>query len=275
LVLVDGRRFVPSSPEGQVDLNLIPSVMVSRVDVVTGGASAQWGSDAVTGVVNVILNNRLDGFKADFSYGESTYGDNQEVRASIAAGTGFAKGRGHLVVGGEYVKGDGVDSHYDRPFGRDLQEQVSHPGVRLAGQPSRFFARGVQPLIFTDGGVIIGTNTGVGQALRGIQFGPGGTVLPFAYGDAVGTSAINFSGGQPGLSIRSGHTLSLPVERSIAMFHADFDLNDSIRLFAEASFFTTVDLGVYPNHFNSEQLLYGLFNLGTIGTHRHFKGILI
>jgi len=236
LVLVDGRRFVPSSPEGQVDLNLIPSVMVSRVDVVTGGASAQWGSDAVSGVVNIILNNRLDGFKADFSYGESTYGDNQEVRASMAGGTSFAEGRGHLVVGGEYVKGDGVDSHYDRPFGRDLQEQVSYSGARLAGQPSRFFARGVQPLIFTDGGVIIGANTGVGQALRGIQFGPGGTVLPFTYGDAVGTSAINFSGGQSGLSIRSGHTLSLPVERSIAMFHADFDINDSIRLFAEASF---------------------------------------
>lgn len=236
LVLVDGRRFVPSSPEGQVDLNLIPSVMVSRVDVVTGGASAQWGSDAVAGVVNVILNNTLDGFKADFSYGESTYGDNQEVRASVAGGTDFAGGRGHIVVGGEYVKGEGVDSHYDRPFGRDLQEQVSYAGARLADQPSRFFAHGVQPLIFTDGGVIIGTNTAAGQPLRGIQFGPGGTVLPFTYGTVVGTSAINFSGGQAGLSVRSGHTLSLPVERSIALFHADFDVNDNLTLFAEASY---------------------------------------
>lgn len=236
LVLVDGRRFVPSSPEGQVDLNLIPSVMVSRVDVVTGGASAQWGSDAVAGVVNVILNNNLDGFKADLSYGESMYGDNQEVRTSLAAGTDFAEGRGHVVVGGEYVKGDGVDSHYDRPFGRDLQEQVSYAGARLATQPSRFFAHGVQPLIFTDGGVIIGANTGVGQPLRGIQFGPGGAVQPFGYGDQVGTSAINFSGGQSGLSVRSGHTLSLPVERSIAMVHADFDVSDNLRLFAEGSY---------------------------------------
>lgn len=236
LVLVDGRRFVPSSPEGQVDLNLIPSVLVSRVDVVTGGASAQWGSDAVAGVVNVILNNSLDGFKSDFSYGESTYGDNVESRASVAWGGDFAEGRGHVVVGGEYVNGEGVDTHYDRAFGRDLQEQVSYSGTRLADQPSRFFARGVQPLTFTDGGVIIGPNTGVGQALRGIQFGPGGTVLPFTYGTAVGTSAIDFSGGQSGLSVRSGHTLSLPVERSITMFHADFDVNDSLKLFAEASY---------------------------------------
>jgi len=236
LVLVDGRRFVPSSPEGQVDLNLIPSVLVSRVDVVTGGASAQWGSDAVAGVVNVILNSTLDGFKGDFSYGQSTYGDNEESRASVAWGSDFAAGRGHVVVGGEYVKGEGVDSHYDRPFGRDLQEQVSYAGARLANQPSRFFAHGVQPLIFTDGGVIIGPNTAAGQPLRGIQFGPGGAVLPFAYGNAIGTSAIDFSGGQPGLSVRSGHTLSLPVERSIAMVHADFEVNDSITLFAEASY---------------------------------------
>lgn len=235
LVLVDGRRFVPSSPEGQVDLNLIPSVLVSRVDVVTGGASAQWGSDAVAGVVNVILNNSLDGFKADFSYGESTYADNAETRASVAWGSDFAAGRGHIVVGGEYVKGEGVDSHYDRPFGREIQEQVSYAGARLPDQPSRFFARGVQPLIFTDGGVIIGANTAAGQPLRGIQFGPGGTVLPFNYGNVVGTSAIDGSGGQSGLSIRSGHTLSLPVERTIGMVHADFEVSDNLTLFAEAS----------------------------------------
>ena len=235
LVLIDGRRVVPSSPEGQVDLNLIPSVMVSRVDVVTGGASAQWGSDAVAGVVNVILDTRLNGFKSDFSYGESTYGDNQESRASAAWGTDFADGRGHVVVGGEYVKGEGVGSHYDRPFGRDLQEQVSYSGARLPDQPSRFFAHGVQPLNFSDGGVIIGPNTGLGQALRGIQFGPGGTVLAFPYGDAVGTAAINFTGGQPGLSVRSGHTLSLPVERTIAMVHVDYEVNDRLKLFAEGS----------------------------------------
>ncbi len=235
LTLVDGRRFVPSSPDGQVDLNLIPAVLVSRIDVVTGGASAQWGSDAVAGVVNVVLNNNLTGLKGDFSYGESTYGDNQESRASLAWGGDYADGRGHLVLGGEYVNGEGVLSHYDRPWGRELPEQVSYAGARLPDQPSRFFARGVQPLIFTDGGVIIGTNTAAGQPLRGIQFGPGGAVQTFPYGTVVGTSAIDFSGGQPGLSVRSGHTLSLPVERSILMAHTDFEISDSLKLFAEAS----------------------------------------
>ncbi len=235
LTLVDGRRFVPSSPDGQVDLNLIPAVLVSRIDVVTGGASAQWGSDAVAGVVNVILNNDLNGLKSDFSYGESTYGDNVETRGSVAWGGDYAGGRGHVVIGGEYVNSEGVLSHYDRPWGRELPEQVSYAGARLSDQPSRFFARGVQPLIFTDGGVIIGANTNPGQPLRGIQFGPGSTVQAFPYGTPVGTSAIDFTGGQPGLSVRSGHTLALPVERSVIMAHTDFEVSDSLTLFAEAS----------------------------------------
>lgn len=63
LTLVNTRRFVPTSDGGQVDLNLIPSIMIGRVETVTGGASAAYGSDAVAGVVNIILDNQLDGFK--------------------------------------------------------------------------------------------------------------------------------------------------------------------------------------------------------------------
>lgn len=235
LVLVNGRRFVPSSPDGQVDLNLIPSVLVSRVDVVTGGASAQWGSDAVAGVVNIILNTDLQGFRADLSYGESTYGDTEEYRASVAYGDDVFDERGHFIVGFEYVDNNGVLSHYDRPFGRDLQELVSYAGARPANAPSRFYASGVQPLNMTRGGLILGPATNPGGALRGLQFGPGGVTAPFVYGNAIGTSAINFTGGEAGFSIRSGHTLILPVERTAGFFHFDYDLNDNVRLFLEAS----------------------------------------
>lgn len=236
LVLVDGRRFTPSSPEGQVDLNMIPTVLVDRIDVVTGGASAQWGSDAVAGVVNIILNTRLDGFRSDFSFGITTYGDNEEYRASLAYGSDFADGRGHFVVGGEHVTSDGVDSHFERPFGRDQQEQVSYSGVRPADAPSRFYASGVRPINMTRGGLIIGPNTGPGQALRGIQFGAGSTSQPFTYGTAVGTSAINFTGGEPGFSIRSGHYLIMPVERTNGLFHVNYELSDAIRLFGEVNY---------------------------------------
>ncbi|MDQ8757439.1 TonB-dependent receptor [Sphingosinicella sp. LHD-64] len=236
LVLVNGRRFTPSSPEGQVDLNMIPSVLVERIDVVTGGASAQWGSDAVAGVVNILLDTRLGGFRSDVSFAITTYGDNEEYRASLAYGSDFAGGHGHFVVGGEYVTSAGVANHYVRPFGRDQQELVSYPGTRPAGAPSRFYASGVTPITMTRGGLIIGPNTGLGQPLRGIQFGPGGVTQPFNYGTAVGTSAIDFTGGEPGFSIRSGHPLVRPVERAIALVHADYEVSDALRLFGELNY---------------------------------------
>ena len=236
LTLVNGRRHVPSSPDGQVDLNLIPSVLVSRIDVVTGGASAQWGSDAVAGVVNIVLDNNLRGFKADVSYGETTYGDNQETRLSAAYGGTYAGDRGRFLLGGEFVKSKGVLSHWDRAFGRDQQELVSYSGTRPAGAPSRFYASGVTPTTMTWGGLIIGPNAGAGQPLNGIQFGPGGSVLPYNYGTNIGGSAINFSGGEPGFSIRSGHTLIMPVERQVLMAATDYDVTDKFNVFAEASY---------------------------------------
>lgn len=236
LTLVNGRRHVPSSPDGQVDLNLIPSVLVGRIDVVTGGASAQWGSDAVAGVINVILNTSLEGFKTDFSYGVTAYDDNEEWRGAIAYGTRFGDGRGRFVIGGEVVDASGVASHWDRPFGRDQQELVSYTGTRPAGTPSRFYASGVTPSTMTWGGVIIGPNTNAGQALRGIQFGPGGVVQPFNYGTQIGSASVDFTGGDPGFSVRSGHTLVLPVERQVLMASADYEVSDRLKIFGEASY---------------------------------------
>src|SRR5690606_26674214 len=75
LVLVDGKRFVPSTSQGAVDTNLIPSSLLRTVDVVTGGASAAYGSDAVAGVVNFILDRKKKGLSGEFSAGMSERGD--------------------------------------------------------------------------------------------------------------------------------------------------------------------------------------------------------
>ena len=92
LILVDGRRFAPTTREGSVDLNLIPSIMIARTEVVTGGASAAYGSDAIAGVVNIILDKRLDGVKAQVDQGISEAGDGRDFHAGVAFGTGFAGG---------------------------------------------------------------------------------------------------------------------------------------------------------------------------------------
>lgn len=108
LTLVNGRRFVPSSDGGNVDLNLIPSIMIARIETVTGGASAAYGSDAVAGVVNIVLDNRLEGFKAQLDHAQTSRGDGQTIHAGAAYGTRFAGTRGHLVLGGEYQDQKGI-----------------------------------------------------------------------------------------------------------------------------------------------------------------------
>jgi iron complex outermembrane receptor protein len=86
LTLVDGKRFVPSTTEATVDTNMIPSIMLSRVEVVTGGASAVYGSDAVSGVVNLIMDTRLEGVRANAMYGQTEYDDNRTTQFGLAGG---------------------------------------------------------------------------------------------------------------------------------------------------------------------------------------------
>ncbi|MBT2189122.1 TonB-dependent receptor domain-containing protein [Sphingobium nicotianae] len=108
LTLVNTRRFIPTSDGGQVDLNLIPSVLIGRVETVTGGASAAYGSDAIAGVVNIILDNTFTGFKGQIDYGQTGRGDGKSLHAAAAYGLNFADGRGHIMIGGEYQRNKGI-----------------------------------------------------------------------------------------------------------------------------------------------------------------------
>ena len=108
LVLVDGRRFVPFDGDGIVDLNMIPSSLVERVDVVTGGASAVYGSDAIAGVVNFILDKDFEGVEAEGQYSISERGDGASWNVSLTAGMNFADGRGNITLNGGYSKQDAV-----------------------------------------------------------------------------------------------------------------------------------------------------------------------
>ena len=109
LTLVDTRRVVPNSEGSAVDLTLIPSVLVQRVDVVTGGASAAYGSDAIAGVVNVILDKDLEGFKAQLDYSQTTESDGDDMHASFGFGMPFGDGdRGHMLIGGEFQQQDPI-----------------------------------------------------------------------------------------------------------------------------------------------------------------------
>ena len=90
----------------------MPQLLIQRVDVVTGGASASWGSDAISGVVNFVTDRKFEGFKMNAQAGISTYGDAGNTLFQTAAGTSFAGGRGHFEIAGEYAYNDGLLPRY-------------------------------------------------------------------------------------------------------------------------------------------------------------------
>src|ERR1700722_3890591 len=102
LVLLDGQRLVPTNPNGAVDLNVIPTALIEGVDVITGGASAVYGSDAIAGVVNFRLRHDFEGVQFSAQHGASTHGGGQEDSFSVLMGGNFADHRGNAVADLEY-----------------------------------------------------------------------------------------------------------------------------------------------------------------------------
>lgn len=115
LVLLDGHRLPLADISGNVDINLVPEAAVGTVDVITGGASAVYGSDAMSGVVNFLTIPYFDGIKGDLQYGNSSRGDVEQKSASFALGTGFGENKGRLVMAFGYTDRE-LLSGFDRKF---------------------------------------------------------------------------------------------------------------------------------------------------------------
>ncbi len=119
LVLLDGKRYINAaltSGNSAPDINSFPNALIERVDVVTGGASAAYGSDALSGVVNFVIDHDFTGFKGEVQTGMTKYEDDKSISAQLSYGTPFADGRGHFLASGEYTQSDGIDGTNDRPW---------------------------------------------------------------------------------------------------------------------------------------------------------------
>src|SRR5258706_10151405 len=132
LTLMDSQRVVGGNFNGVVDVSQMPQMLIQRVDVVTGGASASWGSDAVAGVVNFITDKKFEGFKFNAQSGLSTYGDVGNMLFQAAAGTSFAGGKGHFEIAGEYQYQDGLLPRY--PVAQQHTAQPNIGGRTIARQ---------------------------------------------------------------------------------------------------------------------------------------------
>lgn len=253
LVLVDGRRFVPEMGPGlpgyQVNINQIPALLVNRIEVVTGGASAQWGSDAVAGVVNVLLQRDFEGIRAEAQVGRSTHDDYGSTRFGLLAGTNFAADRGNVIAAVDYEQNFGVgDTPQSRDWGSQNYFLVANPcpnqvAVSAAcptggnGQASNLILPDVQYSTQSSGGLI--TNT----ALRGTTFGPGGVSRPFVYGQYVGSTYMA-GGEQPGVNFQRNQPISAPFRRLSTYGRASYKLTDMITASAEISYAVTNGGGI-------------------------------
>ncbi|MDK2760786.1 MAG: TonB-dependent receptor [Sphingopyxis sp.] len=133
LVLLDGRRLMPSSPDGAIDLNTIPTSLIGSVEVITGGASATYGSDAVAGVTNFKLRTNLNGLELTAKKGITDRGDGATTSLSAAFGSDFADDRGNFLFAVEYAERGAVIGN-SRPFFANIRQLARPPeGIIAAG----------------------------------------------------------------------------------------------------------------------------------------------
>jgi iron complex outermembrane receptor protein len=177
LTLIDGRRFVGGfNGSSAVDLNTVPAAMIDRVEVLTGGASAVYGADAVTGVVNIIMKKDFDGLAFDAQYGDAERGDFRDQVYSLTAGRNFRDGRGNLTL--NYTFGERPDVlASSRSRALDIYEHVSNPAAPV---PRYVLMDGTREAMFTYGGALIDP----GRLFSAGGFKGDGT--PFVHGTNVG-----------------------------------------------------------------------------------------
>lgn len=237
LILLDGRRFPATSTNNTVDTNLIPQDLIQRVDVVTGGASAAYGSDAVAGVVNFILDTKFDGIKGDLGVGLSEHGDGFEKRASLSFGKGFADDRARIILNGEYYDSKGIDGDA-RGFRRRGDNIIPNPSATTPPTPTNptLIAAPYVRVPATHGGLITSASGGTAAnnaQIVGLQFLPGGVIAPFDYGTL--TTSSKQSGGD-GVNTAILQPIVRPLRRYGLFGRVSYELNDNVEWFLEGSF---------------------------------------
>lgn len=283
LTLLNGRRVVSSNVSSifgnasggtQVDLNTIPSILIDRIDRVSIGGAPVYGSDAIAGTVNIILNRKVEGLRASLTSGVTEQGDNFRWNAQVAGGFSFADGRGNITGAIGYEEVEGVVGN-QRDFFRANLGNLTNPcttfggtspctaasqtvaGIGPVGRTPQNDGR-INPNIgfndsATDGfpGTILVSGVTIPSLTRGglitsgsqqysLQFDPSGNLVPFdrgiLYGGPITSAAARASGGQ-GFTFNDYIQLTSDIQRINANLFANYELTDWLNVFAEGMYF--------------------------------------
>lgn len=254
LVLQNGRRHVGAS-EGSnaVDTNMIPTDLIERVDVVTGGTSAIYGSDAIAGVVNFVLKDDFEGSLIRSQYGLTGHGDAQNYFVSATTGGNFDEGRGNAAVSVEYSDQNELKLS-DRSWSRQRQgfviaEPTSGEPGGTDGIPDRVFVKDIHSILLSEGGSYVASCpaslTGAarearckpgGNIARIFRFQPDGTLKEANYGTTDFRPNANSSDGGDGATARNYGQLMPGVERLAINAIGHYEVSPAFVPFYEAKY---------------------------------------
>ena len=267
LVLVDGRRLVPANGYGLPDVNVIPPSLVQRVEILTGGASAVYGTDALAGVVNLHLLDHYEGIEFGGNWNQTGHGDGESYTATLTAGTDFADGRGAIM---------GSVGYYDRSLVTQAARKFSRvglgwygPGTDGVGPGGQFLPQGSVNIV--EGRAVFGNNrpseeafntlfeaygypTGTVPYPQNVGFNSDGTV--FTLGNDDPASVVNFRGASDSPTFNDHNytynyapwqAMQTPLQRTSVFVNGSFEFNASAELYAQGLYADyTVDERIAP-----------------------------
>ena len=220
LVLVDGRRFVAGIPgTSAVDLNVIPTQFLERVEIMTGGASSLYGSDAVAGVVNMVYKKDWEGVELESKYSESAYGDGAETQYNLTLGGNIADGRGNVMVHGAYTNQGAIYS-----ADRDRSDtDIASLGAYFTGNPDDFFTV-VEPFYSS-------------YSPQG-RFFAGDTQFTYNADGSLkeGFDTNGDNGPADGFNRNGRRTIAVPTERYLLATRGTYEIADGINAFLEGTY---------------------------------------
>lgn len=218
LVLVNGRRFISGfAGSSAVDVNNIPTEFIDRVEVITGGASSVYGSEAIAGVVNFIMKDKIDGIQVRAQSGLTEAGDNARYLGSLTAGTTLLDERLSLIGNFTYDRDEGLRSASRARSSEDCGTPFGAAGGIVCG-PASYSPFSAQGQFYYN--------------LRGAGPENGGNISSFSF--VPGNSVVLGNG--PFSNRNADRFISVPVERYLGSFNLKFDVSDDFQIFAEGTY---------------------------------------